>query len=56
MAKWYTQQPRMVTADFMHPLPAGAKIVGGLLNTAIGDGFDRYKKSHVMASSNGHDL
>jgi lysophospholipase L1-like esterase len=56
MAKWYTQQPRMVTADFMHPLPAGAKIVGGLLNTAIGDGFDKYKKSHMMASSNGHDL
>jgi lysophospholipase L1-like esterase len=56
MAKWYTQQPRMVTADFMHPLPAGAKIVGGLLNKALCDGFDRFKKSHMLASSNGHDL
>jgi hypothetical protein len=56
MAKWYTQQPRMVTADFMHPLPAGAKIVGGLLNTAICDGFEKFKKLHGSADSNGHDL
>jgi lysophospholipase L1-like esterase len=56
MAKWYTSQPRMVSSDFMHPLPGGAKIVGQLLSTAICDGFEKFKKSHMLAGSNGHDL
>ena len=30
MAKWYTSQPRLVSSDFMHPLPGGAAIVGRL--------------------------
>lgn len=53
MAKWYASQPRLVSADFMHPLPGGAAIVGRLLNSAICDGFEQFKKSHMLARVNG---
>lgn len=53
MAKWYASQPRLVSADFMHPLPGGAAIVGRLLNSAICDGFEQYKKTHMLAHVNG---
>ena len=43
MAKWYASQPRLVGADYIHPLPAGAKIVGGLLYDSLRDGFSGYK-------------
>jgi lysophospholipase L1-like esterase len=43
MAKWYAAQPRLVGADYIHPLPAGAKIVGGLLYDSLRDGFSAYK-------------
>lgn len=43
MAKWYAAQPRLVGADYIHPLPAGAKIVGGLLYDSLRDGFSGYK-------------
>lgn len=52
MAKWYAQQPRLVSADFMHPLPGGAAIVGRLLDKALCDGFDRFKRAHVQARAN----
>jgi lysophospholipase L1-like esterase len=43
MAKWYAAQPRLVGADYIHPLPAGAKIVGELLYDSLRDGFSAYK-------------
>ena len=43
MARWYDTQPRLVSADFMHPLPAGAKKVGVLLYQALEAGYQRYK-------------
>jgi lysophospholipase L1-like esterase len=43
MARWYTQEPRLVGADYIHPLPAGAKIVGELLYGALRDGYNAYK-------------
>lgn len=43
MARWYAAEPRLVGADFIHPLPAGAKIVGELLYTALQDGYNEYK-------------
>jgi lysophospholipase L1-like esterase len=43
MAKWYAAQPRLVGADYIHPLPAGAKIVGELLYDSLRDGFSSYK-------------
>ena len=43
MAKWYAAQPRLVGADYIHPLPAGAKIVGELLYDSLRDGYSEYK-------------
>lgn len=43
MARWYSAEPRLVGADFIHPVPAGAKIVGELLYDALRDGYNRYK-------------
>jgi lysophospholipase L1-like esterase len=43
MARWYEAQPRLVGADYIHPMPAGAKIVGELLYGALRDGFNDYK-------------
>lgn len=43
MARWYAAQPRLVGADYIHPLPAGAKIVGELLYDNLRDGFAAYK-------------
>ena len=43
MAKWYNGEPRLVGADFIHPMPAGARIVGELLYNALGDGYNEYK-------------
>ena len=43
MGRWYEAEPRLVSADFIHPMPAGAKIVGNLLYQALRDGYNRYK-------------
>ena len=43
MAKWYAAQPRLVGADYIHPLPAGAKIVGQLLYDSLRDGYSEFK-------------
>jgi lysophospholipase L1-like esterase len=43
MGKWYTAEPRLVGADFIHPLPAGARIVGNLLYRGLTNGYNRYK-------------
>ena len=43
MAKWYAAQPRLVGADYIHPLPAGAKIVGELLYDSLRDGYSDFK-------------
>jgi len=43
MARWYDSQPRLVSADFTHPLPAGAHKVGALLDQALESGFRQFK-------------
>jgi lysophospholipase L1-like esterase len=43
MARWYAADPRLVGADFIHPMPGGAKIVGELLYDALRDGYNEYK-------------
>jgi lysophospholipase L1-like esterase len=43
MGRWYTSEPRLVGADFIHPMPAGARIVGELLYNALRDGYNQYK-------------
>lgn len=43
MARWYAAEPRLVGADYIHPMPGGAKIVGELLYRALRDGYNEYK-------------
>jgi hypothetical protein len=45
MARWYESQPRLVSADFTHPLPAGARKVGVLLDQALESGYRQFKAS-----------
>jgi len=39
MGRWYNAQPRLVSADFMHPMPAGAAKVGALFADALVAGY-----------------
>lgn len=43
MAKWYTDTPRLVSADLLHPMPAGARKVGKLFYDALLAGYLRHK-------------
>ena len=43
MARWYAAEPRLVGSDYIHPMPAGAKIVGELLYRTLRDGYNEYK-------------
>ncbi len=43
MARWYASEPRLVSADFTHPLQAGAHKVGVLLDQALESGFRQFK-------------
>lgn len=45
MARWYSMQPRLVSADFIHPLPGGARKVGVLLDRALCSGYERFKSN-----------
>jgi lysophospholipase L1-like esterase len=51
MAKWYSAQPRLVSADFMHPLPAGAAIVGRLVEEGLMKGYAAYKAANGLSES-----
>lgn len=51
MARWYTSQPRLVSADFIHPYPAGGKIIATVLVKQIEFGLSRYKLRQVRQSS-----
>jgi lysophospholipase L1-like esterase len=43
MARWYTAQPRLVSADLIHPYPAGGKKIADVLVREIELGLNRYK-------------
>jgi lysophospholipase L1-like esterase len=45
MARWYDNQPRLVTGDFTHPSYTGAAQVGSLLVNALLKGYEDYKKN-----------
>ena len=44
MARWYASEPRLVGADYIHPMPAGAKIVGELLFPPCATDFNNTKR------------
>ena len=35
MARWYNGKPRLVSADLIHPFPAGGKMIAADLRAAI---------------------
>jgi hypothetical protein len=43
MGRWYQTEPRLVGADFIHPMPNGARIVGNLLYKSLQEGYRRHK-------------
>jgi lysophospholipase L1-like esterase len=51
MGRWYSSEPRLVGSDFIHPMPAGAKIVGELLYSALRDGYNDYKLRQLNKAS-----
>jgi lysophospholipase L1-like esterase len=44
MARWYASTPRLVSADYIHPTPAGAKIVAGEFIKALLEDYDNFKR------------
>jgi lysophospholipase L1-like esterase len=48
MARWYASQPRLVSADLIHPYPEGGKRVAGLFAREVGGGLNRYKLRHTQ--------
>jgi lysophospholipase L1-like esterase len=40
MARWYSSTPRLVSADYMHPMPAGAAKVGALFEQALVSAYE----------------
>jgi lysophospholipase L1-like esterase len=50
MARWYASQPRLVSADFIHPYPAGGKIIATVLVKQLESGLTRYKLRQVRQS------
>jgi hypothetical protein len=51
MARWYNGQPRLVSADFIHPYPAGGKIIATAFVKQIESGLSRYKLREVHEPS-----
>jgi len=51
MGRWYQAEPRLVGADFIHPMPAGARIVGNLLYKSLMKGYNGYKLRHLQQRS-----
>ncbi len=47
MARWWDSQPRLVSADFTHPLPAGARKVGVLLYQALENNYRQFKSKQT---------
>jgi hypothetical protein len=49
MGRWYQAEPRLVGADFIHPMPNGARIVGTLLHNALMQGYQVYRAGVMRA-------
>lgn len=47
MGRWYEAEPRLVSADFIHPMPQGAKIVGTLLYKALMSGYQKFRMQEM---------
>jgi lysophospholipase L1-like esterase len=54
MGRWYSAEPRLVGADFIHPMPGGAKVIGELLYSALRDGYKEYRQRREALSQAGN--
>jgi lysophospholipase L1-like esterase len=52
MARWYASQPRLVSADFIHPTPAGARLIATAFVRELTSGLNRYKLRHLLHPNN----
>jgi len=50
MAKWYISNPRLVGGDYIHPMPAGAKLVGDKLFEGIEEQYRMFKLRELRKS------
>lgn len=50
MAKWYASNPRLVGGDYIHPMPAGAKLVGDLLFEGLEEQYRMFKLRELRRS------
>ena len=48
MARWYDSRPTLVSADFIHPTPAGARIIATAFVRELTAGLNRYKLRQVL--------
>jgi lysophospholipase L1-like esterase len=55
MAKWYASNPRLVGSDYIHPLPAGAKLVGDMLYDGIEQQYRMFKLRELRKTLPGRD-
>lgn len=51
IARWYAANPRLVTADLLHPTPQGAATVAGFFVDELSLGYDRWKMRHGIGFS-----
>jgi lysophospholipase L1-like esterase len=47
MARWYSSQPRLVSADLIHPFPAGGKMIAVIFARELSAGLNRYKLRQI---------
>ncbi|HEY2015211.1 MAG TPA: GDSL-type esterase/lipase family protein [Bryobacteraceae bacterium] len=47
MARWYAAQPRLVSADLIHPYPGAGKTIAGIFTRELAAGLNRYKVRRV---------
>ncbi len=47
MSRWYTDRPRMVAADLIHPTPQGAGIIAQVFVKDLLQGYDSYHVAHL---------
>jgi lysophospholipase L1-like esterase len=48
MARWYEGQPRLVSADLIHPTPAGARLIAVAFARELVSGLIHYKLNQVL--------
>ena len=54
MARWYSGPRRLVSADLIHPIPAGGRIVANAFVRELMLGYNRFKLRQLTKNNSGH--